>query len=88
MATTAPIPVLDRLLDPLTGCLTPKVAERIVNLRLDSQSQAELDELADKANAGELTSEERALYEEYVEAIDFVGIFQAKARTVLARQAP
>lgn len=85
MSAAATIPVLDRLLDPLTRCLTPEVAERIANLRLDPQLQAELDELAAKANAGELTPEERTLYEEYVEAIDVVGILQAKARAVLAQ---
>ena len=47
MSTT----VLDRFLDPVTDCLTPAVAERIVGVRVDAQTQRRLDELAEKAKA-------------------------------------
>ena len=77
--------VLDRFLRPFTECLTPEVAQRIVNLQLDSQSQARLDELAAKANEGQLTDDERQEYEEFVEGIDLMGILKARARTVLAQ---
>jgi hypothetical protein len=80
----APSLVLERLLDPLSRCLTPEVAGRIVNLRLDPQLQSRLNELAAKANSGQLSAAERAEYEEYVEGIDVVGIFKAKARVLLA----
>jgi len=82
MSTT----VLDRFLDPVTECLTPAVAERIVGVRVDSDTQDRLDELADKASRGELTQPEREEYEEYVEGMDLVGILKAKARKVLERQ--
>jgi hypothetical protein len=75
--------VLDRFLRPLAACLTPEVAQRIVSLQLDAQSQARLDELAAKANEGQLTDDERQEYEEFVEGIDLMGILQARARTVL-----
>jgi len=74
--------VLDRFLRPLTDCLTPEVAQRIVNLQLDAQSQARLDDLAAKANEGQLTDDERQEYEEFVEGIDLMGILKARARTV------
>ena len=77
--------VLDRFLRPFTECLTPEVAQRIVNLRLDAQSQARLDELATKANEGQLTDDERHEYEEFVEGIDLMGILKAQARTVLTQ---
>ncbi len=77
--------VLDRFLRPFTECLTPEVAQRIVNLRLDSQSQARLDELAAKANEGQLTDDERQEYEEFVEGIDLMGILKARARTLLVQ---
>jgi hypothetical protein len=80
--------VLDRFLRPLTDCLTPEVAQRIVNLQLDAQSQARLDELAAKANDGQLTDDERQEYEEFVEGIDLMGILKARARTVLAQSVP
>ena len=76
--------VLDRFLRPFTDCLTREVAQRIVNLKLDAQSQARLNELADKANQGQLTSDERQEYEEFVEGIDLLGILKARAQTVLA----
>ncbi len=75
--------VLDRFLEPFTDCLTSEVAERIVNLQIDSESQARLDKLAAKANEGQLTDDERQEYEEFVEGIDLMGILKARARTVL-----
>lgn len=77
---------LDRLLDPVTQCFTPEVAKAVVNLRAESAVQARIDELAEKANEGELSAEERAEYEAYVDAIDLISILQAKARRLLAPQ--
>ena len=75
--------VLDRFLRPFTECLTPEVAQRIVNLQLDSQSQARLDELAAKAKEGQLTDDERQEYEEFVVGIDLRGILKARARPIV-----
>ena len=77
---------LDRLLAPVTQCFTPEVAERLVSLRPDAEVASRIEELADKANEGELSLEERAEYEDYIEAIDLIGILQARARTVLAKR--
>lgn len=79
--------VLDLFLRPFAECLTPEVAQRIVDLELDPHSQARLDELAAKANEGYLTDDERQEYEEFVEGIDLVGILKARARTVLVKHA-
>lgn len=75
--------VLDRVLDPFTRCLTPEVARRIADLSADSATQTRVDELADKANEGQLTDQERAEYEAYRSAFHFVTILQTKARTLL-----
>lgn len=80
-------PVFDRILDPVSRCLTPEVARRLVKLRADPDVQARIDELADKCNEGELTTAERAEYDAYVSAIDFIAILQAKARELLAKHA-
>jgi hypothetical protein len=80
--------VLDRFLRPFADCLTPEVAQRIVDLQLDSQSQGRIDELAAKANEGKLTADERQEYEEFVEALDLMGILKARARTALAQSVP
>ena len=66
--------------------LTPEVAERLVQFRADAGTQTRLDELAEKANEGCLSDQERREYETYISAIDFVTVLQAKARTVLERQ--
>jgi hypothetical protein len=44
-----------------------------------------VEELAEKCNEGQLTPDERAEYEAYVQASTVIGILQAKARRVLAQ---
>lgn len=78
--------ILDRVLEPITGCLTPDVAAKLVAARADANTQARVDELADKANEGTLSSEERAEYDRYREAFHFVTVLQAKARKLLYEQ--
>ena len=58
--------VLDRFLRPFAECLTPEVAQRIVDLEPGPHSQSRLDELAAKANEGHLTDDEQQEYEEFV----------------------
>jgi hypothetical protein len=79
--------ILDRLLDPVGDFLTPEVARRLVSYRADPIVQARIDELAVKCNEGLLTPAERHEYEAAISAIDFVTFLQAKARTVLEREA-
>ena len=75
--------VIDRLMDPVGRCLTPDVAKRIVSLRADEDLQSRVDDLADKANAGTLSPEERSEYEQYVNFSQFVTLLQIKARNLL-----
>ncbi len=72
--------VLDRLLEPVTRCLNPESAKALAELRADAVAQARIDELAEKANEGRLTSEERREYETYVHVGNLIAILQAKAR--------
>ena len=78
--------ILDRVLEPITDCLTPDVAAKLVALRGDDQIQARVDELAEKANEGTLSKEERTEYDRYRDAFHFVTILQAKARELLSKQ--
>lgn len=84
MATTS---YLDRFLEPMTEALTPEVAQVIVNLRADADTEAEVQKLRAKANEGRLTAEEEQAYNDFVEAVDVVSILQSKARRFLARHA-
>jgi hypothetical protein len=79
-------PILDRLLEPVSRCLTPEAARQLVALRADPQVQERLDMLADRCTEGLLTPEEREEYETYVRAIHIIAILQAKARKILASQ--
>ncbi len=80
--------ILDRFLDPVTEILPPETARKILELRLDPELQARLDVLAEKANQGTLSAEEREEYEEYVEGLDLIAVFKLKARAALGRDAP
>ena len=71
---------LSRVLDPLAHCLNREAAERIVGQRVDPEIEARIAVLAERANEGELTPEERDEYLSYVEAADLLGIFKLKAR--------
>ena len=77
---------MDRILDPVMDCFTPEVARNVANLRADAEIQARLEELANKANEGQLSPEERARYDRFREAFHFVTILQAKARQFLHKQ--
>lgn len=88
MKTLTPTPAvdgLDRLLDPLTDCLTPAMARRIVSFRADRATKARIQELADKCNEGELTSDEHRQYESFVRAIHLISVLQSKARRALVK---
>lgn len=76
---------IGRLMEPVGQCLTPEVAKRIVLLRADADLQSRVDELADKANAGTLSDEERSEYEQYVSFSQFVTLLQIQARNLLDR---
>ena len=82
MSTT--LPTIERLLEPLTACLTPEVAQRIVDLQLNDPSTLQrLEYLREKANEGTLTEQERAEYEGFVEGNDLVMLIKSQARSVL-----
>lgn len=77
---------LDRLLEPLAGCLSPDVAAKVADLRADETIQGRIDYLAERANEGLLTVEEREEYAGYLHTIDVITVLQAKARSLLLRQ--
>ena len=87
MSTSYSTDVLDRVLDPFMECLTPEVARNIADLHAQAQAQARMEELADKANEGQLLPDELAEYDRYREAFHFVTVLQAKARRLLQREA-
>lgn len=83
MSTTS---LLDRFLDPVVEFLPADTARKIIDLGIDPELQTRLDELADKANDGTLSAEERQEYEGYIEELDIIAIFKLKAKAALRRQ--
>ena len=71
--------VLDGLLEPLSRCLDADSARRVVELRVAPPIQERIDTLAELANEGQLTDDERAEYEALINAADFISILKRKA---------
>lgn len=78
--------ILQRILDPVSSSLNDEAAQKLIGLKADRQAQTRIAQLARKCNEGELRPEERAEYETYVMAGEFVAILQAQARALLARR--
>jgi hypothetical protein len=79
----SPVSTLDGVLDPLSECLDGESARRLIELRISPSVQARMDTLAERANEGLLTDDERDEYETLVNALDFVSIIKLKARNRL-----
>ncbi len=86
MTKTADGQVLQGLLEPVSKALNEEAARKLIRLKANRKAQARVDDLARKCNEGELTPEERAEYETYVMAGEFIAILQAQARLLLARR--
>jgi hypothetical protein len=52
----------------------------VTELRVDPAVQSRIDALAERANNGLLSEEERAEYEAFIDAGDFISILKLKAR--------
>jgi hypothetical protein len=71
--------VLDSLLDPLSRCLDAESARRVAEFRVAAPVQERVDVLAERANEGLLSDDERAEYDAFINASDFVTILKLKA---------
>ncbi len=80
MDTLAATSVLDAFLEPLTQCLDEESARRIAEFRIGPAVQARVDVLAERANEGTLSEEERDEYDSFIDAADLIAILQLKAQ--------
>ena len=71
--------MLDQFLDPVSRCLDAESARRVLALGVSAPVQARIDTLAERANEGLLSEDERAEYEALINAEDFVAILKLKA---------
>ncbi len=76
--------LLAQTLEPLGRALTPAAAQAILSVQSDAATRDRLTELAQRCDQDQLTPEERAEYQLYVEVGDLVALLQARARQFLA----
>ena len=79
--------LLDQLLDPFTRCLDAESAQRVIAFGLSPAIEKLVDELAERANDGLLTENEKADYQALINAADFIAILKLKAQRQLASNA-
>jgi uncharacterized protein YnzC (UPF0291/DUF896 family) len=84
MATGFDFSTFDRVTDPIFILLTPEQTRAIAAFRGDEQVAQRVAELAAKGNEDQLTDDERAEFEAYASANQFIALMQAKARRRLA----
>jgi hypothetical protein len=87
MDSTAGTSVLEAFLEPLSQCLDEESARRVAEFRIGPSVQARVDVLAERANEGTLTEEERDEYDSFIDAADLIAILQLKAQQRLRSNA-
>ena len=65
---------------PIFDILSRDQMQHLSDLHADDSLSERIDELASKANEGELSAEERDEYEAYIDANNLMAILQAKAK--------
>ncbi|MCA9238074.1 MAG: hypothetical protein KDA44_21520 [Planctomycetales bacterium] len=77
-----------RLIDPVFDLLSQEQAGQIAGFHAEAELQDKIQQLAEKANEGELTPDEQAEYEGYAHANRFLAILQAGLRRRTAGDPP
>ena len=72
--------VLGRVFDLTGHGMTPALAESILALDFSEDDAVRIDELNIRANEGQLTDDERAELEAYINVSDLLAYWQSKAR--------
>jgi len=72
--------ILQRLIDPEQGNLSPAAAEAVLQIRFADSDQSRVSELAAKSNEGLLTPAEAEEYDGYIAAADLLSLWKSKAR--------
>jgi hypothetical protein len=76
--------LLSRWLEPVGQALNDDAARRILDLRVDDEMQARVDELADRNTEGLLTPDERSEYEALIAIAAMINVMKGKARARFA----
>lgn len=76
------------ILANLNGSLTPQAAEGILAFGFSELQQEKMQELAEKARRGALSTEEREEADSFERISSLLGILQSRARIALRDAAP
>ena len=71
-----------------TDGFSPELAEYFVSTPPKPELQTRINELAAKANEGELSEAERSEYDTYVEAMDVIALMRVKSMKKVDRKPP
>jgi hypothetical protein len=74
------------LLRPLQRNLTAELAQALVNLRADSETQSRYDELAERRTEGTLAQTKLEELEAIIRANTLLGLLQTEAHSILAHK--
>ena len=72
--------VIDRMLAPVAAAFTGDGARRLSEVRLDDEVQAHLARLAELANEGQLTPDQRADYDFFLTVGDVISLLKGMVR--------
>ncbi len=76
----ATVSALDQLLNPDAGWLPPTSAQRLIEWTVSDDLRGRIEALGRKANRGELSADEDAEYQAYLDDVEVISLMQAKAR--------
>ena len=83
MSDASSVDLLNDLLDPLSRCLDADSARRVAEFRVGPAVKERIQVLADKANDGLLSEDERADYEAIINTAEIISILKLKAQRQL-----
>jgi hypothetical protein len=85
MLSTTEGAIWGRIVDPTTGDLMRGAAQALLRFDFQPGDRARMEELAEKAGAGTLTSRERKEAETFNRVAHLLALLQSKARRSLGR---
>jgi hypothetical protein len=80
--------ILERVIAPAQGDLSPEVARGLLELSFSKADQDHYQDLAARHSNGELSAQELAELRGYVDANTFLMLLQSKARRSLSERQP
>lgn len=83
MSSSIDLNAFNRVTDPVFNLLSHDQVAQLADYHCDETLQLRIEELAVKANEGDLTEEELAEYEGYAHANKFLAILKGKAKRLL-----